>query len=147
MKNAAHRNDSRTPAPSAGDAPVLARVSAAASGMASEVVDIVDGSTHPVAGHLESVASLHRGDTVCVLDTPSGAVVVGRLRGCGEPPAAVLRDAGGCVEVSAEQSIAIRTGRSRIELSADGVVRVDGTEVHQIAERRLALTAATVEVN
>lgn len=117
------------------------------NGSAVDVLEPATGSRHGVVGHLDGVVALRAGDAVLASTTSTGVVIVGRLRGSDETPAAVLREAGGRLEISAERSVAIHAGRSRIEIGADGVIRVDGEEVHHTAERRLSLMGASLEFN
>lgn len=134
-------------APAAGTAH-MASVSAAVDGGATAVIVFGENAERLVEGHLDSVPALHSGERVCVFLTANGgAIVAGRMREAAEAPMAMLREESGHLHVSAQQSITLSTGACRIELSADGRLRVDGREIQQVAERRLGLVAATVELN
>lgn len=119
----------------------------ASNGAAIRVRDRASGQCFQVAGHLDCAGALAPGDRACVAATAQGVVVLGRLRSPAEAPAALPREAGGRVEIAAAHSVLIRAGASRIEICADGSIRLDGREVHQVAEGRLSLAAATVEIN
>lgn len=125
----------------------IVEVLGAQAGAATRVRDPATGGCVQVTGHLDSAAALEPGDLACVAATAQGVVVLGRLRSATEAPAALPREAGGRVEIAAHHSVLIRAGASRIEIRADGSIRLDGREVHQVAEGRLSLLAATVEIN
>lgn len=119
----------------------------AQAGAASRLRDPATGACLQVAGHLDCAAALKPGDLACVAATAEGVVVLGRLRAANEAPAALPRETGGRVEIAAQHSVLIRAGASRVEIRADGSIRLDGREVHQVAEGRLSLLGATVEIN
>jgi len=126
---------------------LVAEVLDAQAGAATRLRDLATGRCFKVAGHLDCAGAVGPGDLACVAVTAQGAVVLGRLRSATEGPAALPREAEGRVEIAARHSVLIRAGASRIEICADGSIRLDGREVHQVAEGRLSLLAATVEIN
>lgn len=125
----------------------LARVEEASDGVALRVTDLATATNLPVAGHLHGVARLSVGDTVCLINSPQGGVILDRLRRPGDGPAADIQEADGHLAISAGQSVTLNAGASRIELRTDGTIRVNGTTVHQIAQQRLTLVSASLELN
>lgn len=45
------------------------------------------------------------------------------------------------------QDVTLQNGESRIILQRDGVIRIEGARIVQIAERDLAFKAATIDLN
>jgi hypothetical protein len=125
----------------------LAEVTFAEAGLAQTVIDLETGATETIIGHMSGVPALAMGDTVGITRYPQGPVVTGRLRATGEHPAAAVSEADGHLALSADQSITLRVGESVIELHADGTVRIDGIQMEQVAETRLGLRSASLELN
>lgn len=133
-----------------GAVPEIGRVGCvqqASDGAATAVTDEATGTELAVAGHFRSAGHLQPGDTVGYMNTPDGALIVDRLRREGEGPSADIQEENGHVVVSAGQSLTLMAGGSRLEISADGRIRIDGNEVQQNAHGRLALRAPSVELN
>jgi len=125
----------------------IAEVAAAEAGEALTLWPMAAAQPVDVYAHLDHVPHLHGGDTVCYLPSEAGAVVVGRLRRSAESPAARLTEEEGHLEIGARQSITLRTGSSRIELTSDGHLRIDGRDIEHVAERRYSVMGAVIELN
>lgn len=125
----------------------IAEVEAAEGGAALRV--ILCGQTEPlrVAGHFSAVPPLEAGDKVALLASAEGPLVIGRLRVPGESPPPLLQDRQGRLLIAAGEGICLQAGESRIELDADGRIRLDGREIASIATGRQRLQGSTIELN
>ncbi len=124
----------------------LARVLAAESGLARTLA-LASGETAQVFAHLSEVPLLKAGDRVLVQLLDEGAVVTGRLRMAGEVPPPLLRNAEGRFEIEAVGGICLQAGEARIELTPDGRIWVDGTDITHISSGRMRLQGSTIELN
>lgn len=123
-------------------------VSECRNGEAVSVMVADSSEALPVTGHLASVPVLRQGDSVLLATTPAGGcIVVGRLRAAGEAPAAQIAEQDGAVELKPRRSLRLQVGKSWIELSADGAIRIDGKEISAFAQGRFSLQGATIELN
>ncbi|ALC17968.1 hypothetical protein DSOUD_3248 [Desulfuromonas soudanensis] len=125
----------------------IAEVVTAEGGEALQV--ILCGQREPlsVAGHFSDVPPLREGDRVALLASAEGPLVIGRLRGSGESPPPLLQDREGRLLIAAGEGICLQAGGSRIELDADGRIRLDGREIASIASGLQRLQGSTIELN
>ena len=116
-----------------------------------EALDVIPGgeeSVLRVTGHLSAVPVLQQGDSVLYATTgEGGCVIIGRLRGVGEAPAAQITEQNGAVELKPRRSLRLQVGKSWLELTADGAIRIDGNEISAFAQGRFSLQGATLELN
>ncbi|BCR03028.1 hypothetical protein DESUT3_00970 [Desulfuromonas versatilis] len=107
------------------------------------------GSIEPVAvsGHFSEVPPLKAGDRVAVMLTGAGPIVMARLRARGEQPGPRIEDEEGQLVLDAEKGIRLQCGESRIELTPDGRIWVDGREIYSVAAGRMRLQGAVIELN
>jgi hypothetical protein len=100
----------------------MAIVMDARNGEALRLTD-VPGCPAPVsvAGHGANTPWLVEGDSVLVVPTPQGAVVLDRLRREGEPPRTGFDLIGRAAYLRAE-GIRLESGKGRLEITADGEV-------------------------
>ena len=124
----------------------LAQVAAVEKGLA-RTLTLRDGETVDVFAHLSEVPLLRVGDRVLVQILAEGAVVTGRLRQPGDAPAPLLRQSDGRLEIEAAGGLCLQTGAARVELTPDGRIWIDGTEVTHIASGSMRLLGATIELN
>lgn len=94
----------------------------------------------PVVAHAQMLPELQIDDRVLVVMTADGAVVTQVLLDDDGGPARRLT-------LQAAHGLVIRCGGSRIELSADGGIRVSGDMIHQQADGRMVLRGGRVELN
>lgn len=102
----------------------------------------------PVIAHLSEVPPLQEGDSVLVARSEEGVLVQGRLRREGEKPtrALVEEDEDGKLRFEAAGGICLQVGESRIEILADGRIRIDGEEVCTTAAGRVKLRGGSIEL-
>ncbi len=116
-----------------------------------EAVTVVGlpGNLEPVAvsGHFSEVPPLKAGDRVAVMLTGGGPIVMSRLRARGEHPRPRIGDEEGRLVLDAEKGIRLQCGESRIELTPDGRIWVDGKEIYSVAAGKLRLQGAVIELN
>lgn len=110
---------------------------------------ILPGEPQPltVAGHFSAVPVLKQGDRVAVMQTADGPVVMSRLRSQGETPQPLVLNAEGRLTVEAPGGICLKSGDSRIEITANGRIWVDGKEIYSISSGRMRLQGSTIELN
>jgi len=125
----------------------IGEVEAAEGGEALRVILCGETEALSVAGHFSAVPPLRAGDKVALLASAEGPLVIGRLRGTGEGPAPLLQDLEGRLLIAAGEGLCLQAGESRIELDADGRIRLDGREITSIATGRQRLQGATIELN
>ncbi len=123
----------------------LALVTEAVDGQGYRVS--VAGENLPVAGHLNQVDYLNCGDYVLVTTTPSGAIILGRLRSQDEQPPAPEPGIPDQIVLEAHQSICLQTANGRIEILGDGKILINGRQLIQIAEGPVKLQGSTIELN
>ncbi len=124
----------------------LAVVEAAEKGQA-RTLTLADGETVAAFAHLSEVPLLKAGDRVLVQLLAEGAVVVGKVRAPGEAPQPLVQNREGRIEIEAAGGICLQAGDARIELTPDGRIWVDGSEVCNVASGRMRLQGATIELN
>ncbi len=124
---------------------LIAAVVATQDGQAQKVER--SGEQLSVIGHFEAVAILKPGDQVAVMPAEGGVIVMARLRSPGEKPNPLVLDQDGRLEIEAAGGICLKSGESRIEITADGRIWVDGREIYHISEGRLRLQGSTIELN
>ena len=124
---------------------VIAKVIDTQNGEALSV-DIA-GEQLNVVGHFAEVSILKTADRVAVMQTEEGVIVMSRLRNPGETPCPLVLDQNGRLEIEAAGGICLKTGESRIEITTDGRIWVDGREIYSISEGRMRLQGSTIELN
>ncbi len=126
----------------------IATVAEVEAGEALKVAGL-PGQPGPVAvsGHFSEVPPLREGDRVAVMLTGGGPIVMSRLRVRGEQPAPLVQCEDGRLLVNAENGICLQCGESRIELTADGRIWVDGQEIYSLAAGRMRLQGSVIELN
>jgi hypothetical protein len=87
------------------------------------------------------------GDQVLVSFTSLGPIITHRLRRPQELPSVSFEVRDGVAHLDKVRAIQLKAGKSSLELSADGRIRLDGTEIASWAEHRMELVAATIEIN
>ncbi len=107
----------------------------------------ITGEQLTVVGHFGEVPILKSGDRVAVMQAEDGVIVMSRLRSPGESPLPLALDQDGRLEIEAAGGICLKSGESRIEITADGRIWVDGREIYSISEGRLRLQGSTIELN
>ncbi len=107
----------------------------------------IAGEQRSVVGHFGEVPILKTGDRVAVMQIAEGAIVMSRLRRPGEAPCPLVLDQDGRLEIEAAGGICLKSGESRIEITADGRIWVDGKEIYSICEGRMRLQGSTIELN
>jgi len=128
--------------------PVLATVTAAAQGEATQVHIQGMERALPVAAHASHVPALHPGDAVMVLPTDAGVIVALRLRAPGERPQQGFSvNTDGSLSVEGAGTIRISTAGAAIELRQDGRLCVDGKEIYAIADGLHRVQGARIELN
>ncbi len=105
------------------------------------------GEQWTVVGHFSEVPILKTGDRVAVMQVAEGVIVMSRLRSPGETPCPLVLDQNGRLEIEAAGGICLKSGESRIEITADGRIWVDGREIYSISEGRMRLQGSTIELN
>lgn len=100
-----------------------------------------------VAGHFSEVPLLKQGDRVALMQTVGGPVIMSRLRAPGETPQPLVLSEEGRLTVEAPGGICLQSGESRIEITADGRIWVDGKEIYSISSGRMRLQGSTIELN
>lgn len=125
----------------------IAEVEAAEGGEALRVILCGQTEALSVGGHFSDVPPLQGGDKVALLASAEGPLVIGRLRGPGESPPPLLQDREGRLLIAAGEGICLQAGESRIELDADGRIRLDGREIASIATGCQRLQGSTIELN
>jgi hypothetical protein len=125
----------------------VATVLKVANGEATHVV--IPGETTPMAvmAHATSVPWLEEDDQVLMTLTPQGAILTHRLRRPQEAPSLGFDIRDGIAYLDKVRAIQLKAGKSTLELNADGRIRLDGNEIVNWAEHRIACCAATVEIN
>ncbi len=123
----------------------IATVTQARDGEATTVK--LTGQAIPVCGHFGEVPILKEGDRVAVMLTADGAVIMSRLRSQGEKPQPLILDENGRLLVEAAGGICLQSGESKIEITADGRIWVDGKEIYSISSGRMRLQGSTIELN
>ncbi len=123
----------------------IATVTEAQNGEAVKI-ELAD-RTAPVCGHFGEVPVLKKGDRVAVMLTADGAVIMSRLRNQGEMPRPLVLDEDGRLLVEAAGGICLQSGESKIEITADGRIWVDGKEIYSISSGRMRLQGSTIELN
>lgn len=122
------------------------------------VVDVVNGEARSVllpgefdpclvSGHFSQVPILKPGDRVAVMQTAAGPVIMSRLRAQGETPQPLVLNEAGKLTVEAPGGICLKSGESRIEITAEGRIWVDGKEIYSISSGRMRLQGSTIELN
>ncbi len=123
----------------------LALVTEAFDGHAYRVS--LEGESLSVYGHLSQVDYLQCGDQVLVTNTPSGVIIVGRLRCQNEQPQPPATEIPEQLQLEAQQSICLKTSKSRIEIHGDGKILINGQHIVQQAAGPVKLQGATIELN
>ena len=100
-----------------------------------------------VAGHFSEVPQLATGDQVAVMPTETGMIIMARLRKPGETARPLVVDQDGRLEIDAAGGICLKSGESRIEITPEGRIWVDGLEIYNISEGRMRLQGSTIELN
>lgn len=125
----------------------------------AEVVEVEDGEATNiflpeinrevnVFAHSSSVPLLKVGDIVLVQNIQSNYIVTHRLRYKGEEPQhGFLINEDGTLEINSNYGIVIRTNWSQLKIQKDGCVLIDGEEIYKIADGRLHVQNATIELN
>ncbi len=123
----------------------LALVTEAVDGHAYRVS--LEGESLSVCGHLSQVDYLQCSDQVLVTSTPSGVIIVGRLRCQNEQPQPPATEIPEQLQLEAQQSICLKTAKSRIEIHGDGKILIDGQHIVQQAAGPVKMQGATIELN
>lgn len=125
----------------------IATVHEVANGEALSVLIPGDAQSLTVAGHFGEVPVLKQGDRVALMQTADGPVIMSRLRARGEMPQPLVLNEEGRLTVEAPGGICLKSGESRIEITADGRIWVDGKEIYSISSGRMRLQGSTIELN
>lgn len=125
----------------------IATVVEVANGEALSVM--LPGELEPsmVSGHFSEVPVLKTGDRVALMQTAGGPVIMSRLRARGETQQPLVLNDAGKLTVEAPGGICLKSGESRIEITADGRIWVDGKEIYSISSGRMRLQGSTIELN
>lgn len=105
------------------------------------------GAICEVYAHLARASHLRPGNAVLMYRVKDKAIMIDRFRQEGERPAPGISEVDGKLCIEASKSIVLKAGKSRVELTADGRIRVDGQEIYQLADGLLRLRGATLEIN
>ena len=125
----------------------IATVAEVINGEALSVLLPGEALPQRVSGHFSAVPMLKPGDRVAVMQTADGPVVMSRLRAPGEIPQPLVLNEEGRLTVDAPGGICLTSGDSRIEITADGRIWVDGKEIYSISSGRMRLQGSTIELN
>lgn len=123
----------------------VATVLATENGAAIKVENA--GEQLKVVGHFSEVPLLQSGDRVAVMQAEDGVIIMARLRNPGEMPSPLVLDQNGRLEIEANGGICLKSGESRIEITGDGRIWVDGEEIYTISTGRMRLQGSTIELN
>ena len=126
----------------------IATVDKAEAGEAINVFVIAMQQSFPVFAHASEIPPLQKDDTVLVLLTMQGVIVMSRLRKPGEQPQqgfSVQQD--GRLQLHNKNGVTLKTDKAKIEIRSDGRVYVDGKEIYAIADGKHRLQGATIELN
>ncbi len=123
----------------------VATVLATENGAAIKVENA--GEQLKVVGHFSEVSLLQSGDRVAVMPAEDGVIIMARLRNPGEMPSPLVLDQNGRLEIEASGGICLKSGESRIEITGDGRIWVDGEEIYTISAGRMRLQGSTIELN
>lgn len=132
----------------------VARVIEASDGIPMQVRFEKSGIDYAVAGRSESLGFVRHGDRVMVHLLGDGPVVTQRLCEAGEGVRASVREIDGKLHIEAPRNLVLVAGQSRVELTADGHIRLaghrvelDGQEISQAAEERLVFQGMAILFN
>lgn len=102
-----------------------------------------------IAAYAEHLPALVAGDQVLAVSTQAGWVVTARLvasQAQSKGPAWRLLD-DGRLAVQCDAGLLLQAGDARIEILADGAVRIDGNEVHTLARGTQRIQGAVIQIN
>lgn len=125
----------------------IATVVEVVNGEALSVLLAGEALPQMVSGHFSEVPVLKHGDRVALMQTADGPAIMSRLRARGETPLPLVLNEAGRLTVEAPGGICLKSGESRIEITADGRIWVDGKEIYSISSGRMRLQGSTIELN
>lgn len=104
-----------------------------------------NGSDVTVCGHGSTVPVVRNGDQVLAVATADGAVVIDRLRACGELPTMANHD--GRVIIESQSFIGLRVNNATLRLDAQGSVNIDAENASVAANVLAEIQAELVKLN
>ncbi|SFC95890.1 hypothetical protein [Pseudoalteromonas denitrificans] len=100
-----------------------------------------------IYGQSNAISRCQPGDEVLLQHTSSGFIVSAVLIKQNQVPAADIRDNNGHIELTAQQSITLKTAKGTIEVDAQGSITLEGQEINAHSKQDFNLAGWPIRLN
>lgn len=111
----------------------------------------LNGINHPIIGYLSTQPTLAPGmkigDEVYITMEKNGVLVHGIVMPPDTQVQASFTYVGGQLVIEAQGAVLLKSGKSTVELTEAGEIRIDGKDVRTVAVETLTLLGGNVELN